>query len=68
MEKGVIEVVITGIDFVGVDPGDQGPVRIIFTTDRREELAIVLPLPMLSLLEAKLEAVRQYQATQRPLQ
>jgi hypothetical protein len=68
MEKGVIEVGITGIEFVGVDPGDQGPVRILFTTDRHEELAIILPLPMLSLLEAKLEAVREHMAGKQPLQ
>lgn len=61
-KKPVVEVGITDIDGVFVEPTIQGGIRILMSTNQAEELAIILPPAVLAKLEAKLEAAREHQA------
>lgn len=68
MAKPVVELRITGVDFVGYEPGDQGEVRIILDTEEAQDVALRLPQAVLASLEAKLAMLRAELAGKRPLQ
>ena len=59
-EKPVIEVAVTGIDYVGVDVAS-GLVKILFETTSPQEIAVSLPAAIVSLLETRLAEVREEQ-------
>ena len=61
-EKQVIEVGVTDIDGVFLEPGPQGGVRILLCTNRAQELALRLPPEVLAKLEARLAEARDIQA------
>jgi ribosomal 30S subunit maturation factor RimM len=61
-KKPVIEIVVADIDFVGVDQGIQGAVRIILETESPQEVALVLRPEAYAKLESMLEAVREEMA------
>jgi hypothetical protein len=61
-EKPVIEVGITDIDGVFLEPGPQGGLRLLLCTERAEELALRLPAEVLAKLETRLAQAREMQA------
>lgn len=70
VQKPVIVFEVTDIDFVGVDPGINGAVRILFDTSEKhaQHIALVLPPEVVAKLETRLEQVRQELAKRTPKQ
>ena len=61
MDKSVHEVRATAIDGVFLEPGLQGGIRILFTTEGAHEFALIPPPAVLASLEAKLASVTEEQ-------
>lgn len=59
-EKPVVEVAVTGINFVAIDTST-GTLKILFDTSGRQDIALSLPIEVVALLEAKLAQAREQQ-------
>lgn len=66
-KKAVVEVQVTGIEFVGFDQELGGAVRIMFETPT-QYIATTLPPAVLATLETRLEQVREAMAKRTPRQ
>ncbi len=67
-EKPVVEIKVTGIDFVAIEPHGQGSLIVLFTTGGTHELALRISPQIVSVLEERLDKAQQRQADRRPVQ
>ena len=67
-DKPVVEVSVTDVDFVAVEPGLQGGLRILLLTNHAQHLALILPPRVLATLESKLAEARELQAKSSGIQ
>lgn len=67
-DKPVRQYQTTGIDYVGVEPSDGGQVIVLFDCEGEHHVAVRLPPAVVSLLETRLEQVREELAKRHPPQ
>ena len=61
-DKPIVELSVTDVDLVAVQPGIQGGLRVLLCTDHAQDVALILPPKVVAILESKLAAAREHQA------
>ena len=62
-DKPVIEFSINDVDSLWAEPGIQGGLRILLSTDHVQDVTLILPPKVVARLESKPADAREHQAT-----